>query len=73
MNITLQLAYIDAGTAAAVAAMATGGMAGVKAAFTSLAVGRNKRKNKGTDEPTNIDPNEDSAIDEEESQFSTHS
>ncbi len=43
------LAYIDAGTAAAIAAMATGGMAGVKVAAQSV-FSRRKGKAK-TSEP----------------------
>lgn len=39
------LAYIDAGTAAAVAAVATGGIAGVKAAAQSFVY---KRRSKGS-------------------------
>ncbi len=42
------LAYIDAGTAAAIAAMATGGMAGVKVAAQSVF---SRRKGKAKTEP----------------------
>ncbi len=45
------LAYIDAGTAAAIAAMATGGLAGAKVAAQSLVYGRfGKKKNATTEE-----------------------
>lgn len=42
------LAYIDAGTAAAIAAMATGGLAGAKVAMQSF-VFRVKKGNRGQD------------------------
>ena len=38
------LAYIDAGTAAAIAAMATGGAAGAKVAVQSMFAGRRSKK-----------------------------
>lgn len=47
------LAYIDAGTAAAIAAMATGGLAGAKVAAQSFLSGRRGQKKKASLE---VDP-----------------
>ena len=44
------LAYIDAGTAAAIAAMATGGLAGAKVAAQSFFYGRKKKTDPEADQ-----------------------
>ena len=49
------LAYIDAGTAAAIAAMATGGLAGAKVAVQSMFM----RKKASSPEPTEVDTSSD--------------
>jgi len=47
------IAYIDAGTAAAIAAMATGGLAGVKVAAQSFFTSARRKKPGSNEETTN--------------------
>ncbi len=49
------LAYIDAGTAAAIAAMATGGMAGAKVAAQSFFYGRRGKKTDAAAQAETVD------------------
>ena len=55
------LAYIDAGTAAAIAAMATGGLAGAKVAAQSFFTSMKKNKNSAPETVESHEPFEQTA------------